>query len=49
MYLRQDITQEFIGDTRDASQANGAPFVAGQLNLDKGWGGYVPAARFSVR
>ncbi len=36
-------------DTRDASQANGAPFVAGQLNLDKGWGGYVPAARFSVR
>ncbi len=36
-------------DTRAADQAHGAPFVPGQLNLDKGWAGYVPAARFTVR
>jgi hypothetical protein len=38
-----------IWDTRAADQAHGAPFVTGQLNLDKGWAGYVPAARFTVR
>lgn len=38
-----------IWDTRAADQAHGAPFVTGELNLDKGWAGYVPAARFSVR
>jgi hypothetical protein len=36
-------------DTRAADQAHGAPFVPGQLNLDTGWAGYVPAARFTVR
>jgi hypothetical protein len=38
-----------IWDTRAADQAHGAPFVTGELNLDKGWAGYVPAARFTVR
>ena len=37
-------------DTRDAGQSGGAPFVAGQLNLDRDvWAGYVPAARVSTR
>lgn len=36
-------------DTRYAPFAHGAPFVTGELNLDHGWHGYVPAARFSVR
>ena len=37
-------------DTRYAPFAGGAPFVTGQLNLDRdAWAGYVPAARFTER
>jgi hypothetical protein len=35
-------------DTRSAEKG-GAPFVTGELNLDSGWHGEVPAARFSTR
>jgi len=41
--------ESIMWDTRAADQAHGAPFVPGELNLDKGWAGYVPAARFTVR
>ena len=39
-----------IWDTRSAGFTGGAPFVTGELNLDRdAWAGYVPAARFTVR
>jgi hypothetical protein len=39
-----------IWDTRSAGFTGGAPFVIGELNLDRdAWAGYVPAARFTVR
>jgi hypothetical protein len=39
-----------IWDTRSAGFTGGAPFVTGELNLDRdAWAGFVPAARFTVR
>ena len=39
-----------IWDTRFAGFTGGAPFVTGELNLDRdAWAGSVPAARFTVR
>ena len=41
---------DHLGYPGRARFAGGAPFVAGELNLDShGWAGYVPAARFTVR
>ena len=42
-------SDSLMWDTREMGNTGGAPFVAGQLNLDSNaWHGYVPAARFST-
>ena len=42
-------SDSLMWDTREMGNTGGAPFAAGQLNLDSNaWHGYVPAARFST-